>query len=323
MKPQCLSSAPIANLVRRSELAKTLRNFFDRRGFIEVHTPLLSRFSVIDRHLDPIRVDGNHVGIGDQQHWYLQTSPEQSMKRLLASGLGSCYQLGSVFRSSEFGQVHNPEFTMAEWYDVSADLSAGLELLDQLLMVLLGTQSAERQRFADVFENATGLSLFESDARSLAVWSVEHHLVERIEWTSDWDDWVNLIFSYAVQPTLGKSRPVLVTHFPASQAALAKLDPHDPRTAERYEAFYLGVELANGYHELCDPEELSKRAQQANRQRIADGKFELPVQSPLIDAMRQGIPSSCGCALGFDRVVMLACGANCLSEVIAFTAEHA
>ena len=323
MKPQCLSSAPLANLVRRCELAKRLRHFFDRRGFTEVHTPLLSRFSVIDRHLDPIRVPGSFVVAGSDQDWYLQTSPEQSMKRLLAGGLGSCYQLGSVFRSGEFGQFHNPEFTMAEWYDVSADLNAGLVLLDQLLIDLLGTMPAERVRFSEAFLTSTGLNLFESDSQSLAAWSLEQQLVDRIDWTSDWDDWVNLIFSHRVQPTLGLSRPVLVTHFPASQAALARLDPQDCRTAERFEAFYKGVELANGYHELSDPQELTSRASAANEQRIADGKFPLPLKSPLIDAMRLGIPACCGCALGFDRVVMLACGATNLSDVMAFTAERA
>lgn len=323
MKPECLSSAPIENLVRRSKLVKTLRDFFQELGFVEVHTPILSRYCVIDRHLDPIRVSGRCVGIGGDQDWYLQTSPEQSMKRLLASGLGSCYQLGSVFRSSEFGQFHNPEFTMAEWYDVSADLSGGLNLLDNLLMALLGTPSAERMRFESAFKQATELELFECDAETLAQWAVDRRLVDRSDWASDWDDWVNLIFSHVVQPSLGQKRPVLVTHFPASQAALAKLDPQDPRTAERYEAFYLGVELANGYHELCDPDELARRAAIANEQRIADGKFALPLESPLVDAMRYGIPNSCGCALGFDRVVMLACGAKSLSEVIPFTAPRA
>lgn len=323
MKPECLSSAPIENLVRRSKLAKTLRDFFQELGFVEVHTPILSRYCVIDRHLDPIRVSGRCVGIGGDQDWYLQTSPEQSMKRLLASGLGSCYQLGSVFRSSEFGQFHNPEFTMAEWYDVSADLSGGLNLLDNLLMALLGTPSAERMRFESAFKQATELELFECDAETLGRWAVDRRLVDRSDWASDWDDWVNLIFSHVVQPSLGQKRPVLVTHFPASQAALAKLDPQDPRTAERYEAFYLGVELANGYHELCDPDELARRAAIANEQRIADGKFALPLESPLVDAMRYGIPISCGCALGFDRVVMLACGAKSLSEVIPFTAPRA
>jgi lysyl-tRNA synthetase class 2 len=300
MTPECLSSAPIENLV-----------------------PILSRFSVIDRHLDPIRIEARSVGVNGDHSWYLQTSPEQSMKRLLASGLGSCYQLGSVFRSSEFGQFHNPEFTMAEWYDVHADLAGGLELLDALLQRLLDTPKAEHIRFAQAFEQATSMKLFDCDLQTLGEWSLDHKLIDRADWSDDWDDWVNLIFSLVVQPSLGMKRPVIVTHFPATQAALAKLDPHDPRTAERFEAFYLGVELANGYHELCDPDELARRAALANQQRIADGKFPLPLENPLIEAMRLGIPNCCGCALGFDRVVMLACRASGLHEVIPFPVDRA
>lgn len=323
MTPDCLSSAPIENLVRRAVLAKALRDFFDNRGFVEVQTPILSRFCVIDRHLDPIRIEARSVGVNDDHSWYLQTSPEQSMKRLLASGLGSCYQLGSVFRSGEFGQFHNPEFTMAEWYDVQADLDGGLELLDALLQRLLDTPTAEHIRFAQAFEQATSMKLFDCDLPTLGEWSLDHKLIDRADWSDDWDDWVNLIFSMVVQPTLGMKRPVIVTHFPSTQAALAKLDPHDPRTAERFEAFYLGVELANGYHELCDPDELARRAALANRQRIADGKFPLPLENPLIEAMRLGIPNCCGCALGFDRVVMLACKASGLREVIPFPVDRA
>ena len=323
MTPECLSSAPIENLVRRAALAKALRDFFDNRGFVEVQTPILSRFSVIDRHLDPIRIEARSVGVNDDHSWYLQTSPEQSMKRLLASGLGSCYQLGSVFRSAEFGQFHNPEFTMAEWYDVQADLEGGLELLDALLQRLLDTPTAEHIRFAQAFEQATSMKLFDCDLPTLAEWSLDHKLIDRADWSDDWDDWVNLIFSMVVQPSLVMTRPVIVTHFPATQAALAKLDPHDPRTAERFEAFYLGVELANGYHELCDPDELARRAALANEQRIADGKVPLPLENPLIEAMRLGIPKCCGCALGFDRVVMLACKASGLHEVIPFPVDRA
>jgi lysyl-tRNA synthetase class 2 len=148
-------------------------------------------------------------------------------------------------------------------------------------------------------------------------------MIDSADWTSDWDDWVNLIFSMRVQPSLGMDRPVLITHFPASQAALAKLDRDDPRTAERYELFYRGVELANGYHELLDGDVLRQRAELAAQQRLHDGKFAIPVDNPLLDAMAVGIPASCGCALGFDRVVMLACGAERLDQVVAFTADRA
>ena len=315
-------TASVANLKKRAAVLAQLRLFFDELGFTEVQTPVLSRDSIIDRHLDPIEVIMPLPGELPTT-WYLQTSPEQSMKRLLSSGIGSIYQVGPVFRSGERGRFHNPEFTMAEWYDVHASLNEGLDLLDQLLMRLLGTQRAERIRFEDAFLNATGLHLFDMAPIDFGRWAVKQKLVDNEQWSNDWDDWVNLIFNDRVQSTLGMQTPVLVTHFPASQAALARVCEADPRTAERYEAFYRGVELANGYHELMDADQLEVRSMLANQQRQADGKKMLPVQNRLLAAMRAGMPSSCGCALGFDRVVMLACNANSLDEVVSFVAENA
>jgi elongation factor P--(R)-beta-lysine ligase len=169
MRTDFLTRAPLENLRRRAQLARQLRGFFDDRGFLEVQTPVLSQWCIIDRHLDPVRVDGREV-LGGQslRDWYLQTSPEQSMKRLLTSGIGSIYQLGPVFRSGEFGQLHNPEFTMAEWYDVGADLDQGLTLLDALCMELLHTDSAKRAHFSDVFHQHTELDLFSTSTDLLA-----------------------------------------------------------------------------------------------------------------------------------------------------------
>jgi lysyl-tRNA synthetase class 2 len=317
-----LSAAPSVNLKRRAALLKTLRAFFDIRGFTEVQTPVLSRDTIIDRHLDPIEVPMQLPG-GKAENWFLQTSPEQSMKRLLCSDIGSIYQVGPVFRSGELGRFHNPEFTMAEWYDLNASFEEGLVFLSDLISELLLTPVADRIRFEEAFRFATKLDLFECSTKDLAEWSVANGLVERTDWSQDWDDWVNLIFSDQVQGNLGIDRPVLVTHFPASQAALARVSASDTRTAERYEAFYQGVELANGYHELLDADQLEARARKSNEQRKADGKQELPMQNRLLDAMRSGMPSSCGCAMGFDRIVMLACQAGSLDQVVAFTALNA
>lgn len=316
------TAAPVANLKKRSALLKSLRAFFDGRGFTEVQTPILCRDTVIDRHLDPMEVSMQIPG-DKPETWFLQTSPEQSMKRLLSSELGSIYQVGPVFRSGELGKLHNPEFTMAEWYDVGASLEQGLQFLSDLIAALLSTPPADRIRFDEAFRSITQLHLLDCSVSQLAQWAVGKGIVPRADWSHDWDDWVNLIFSECVQKSLGKERPILVTHFPASQAALARVSQDDPRTADRYEAFYRGVELANGYHELLDADQLEARSRLANEQRKRDGKPELPLQNRLLDAMRAGMPNSCGCALGFDRVVMLACDANSLEQVIAFTASNA
>jgi elongation factor P--(R)-beta-lysine ligase len=317
-----LSRASIANLKRRARLLGMLRAFFDQRGFIEVQTPVLCRESVIDRHLDPIRVPMRLPG-HEQETWFLQTSPEQSMKRLLASGIGSIYQIGPVFRDGELGPFHNPEFTMAEWYEVGATHLQGQRLLCELVEQLLETPPTEIITFEEAFRAGTGLDLFGSAQADFARVALEHGLVSSVAWSNDWDDWVNLLFSSCVQGHLGHGRPTLVSQFPASQAALAVVSTTDPRTAERYEIFYQGVELANGYHELLDANTLRERDEVANAGRVADGKDMMPACSKLLAAMERGIPGSCGCALGFDRLVMLACKVKTLEEVVAFLATHA
>jgi len=322
---QCFrSTATIEALETRAALLKRLRQFFDALDFIEVQTPTLSRDTVIDRHIDLIEVPMRHgTGAGKEICYYLQSSPEAAMKRLLACGMEKIYQVGPVYRAGERGNRHNPEFTLAEWYRVGDNFENGMQLTSNLLSHLLGTPDCNRVTFQSAFHKAVGMDCFESAVGDLARRAVEIGVVERVDWSDDWDDWMHLLFSMKVQPTLGLEAPCLITHFPASQAALAKISPGDPRTAERFELFYRGLELANGYHELLDANVLRKRSHLANQERERDGKQPLQVESRLLKAMDHGIPASTGCALGFDRVVMLAVGAASIDDVIAFPIEIA
>ncbi|MFN7876547.1 MAG: EF-P lysine aminoacylase EpmA [Pirellula sp.] len=322
MRSNFQSQATPEILLERARVLRLVRRFFDDRGFVEVQTPVLCREAVIDRHLDPIPVAMRLPGT-ESETWYLQTSPEQSMKRLLASGLSSIYQIGPVFRDGELGRYHNPEFTMLEWYEIGAGYEAGQHLLCDLVELILGTDGTARMTFERAFFQGTGLSLYESSVADLGRFAVDRNLVPSCDWSADWDDWVNLLFSECVQSTLGLEGPVLITNFPASQAALAEISPSDPRTAERYELFYRGVELANGYHELLDANVLRERDRIANAARIQDGKSALPECSKLLAAMEFGIPPCSGCALGFDRLVMLVCNVPTLKEVVSFTADRA
>lgn len=342
-----------SNLRLRADMLRRLREYFDSRGFLEVETPVLSAGTVIDRHLDPFRTDISPLPLGEgpgvradgSGQWpvvsgqcetasgkspvpspqppvprlWLQTSPEFHMKRLLAAGAGAIYQVARVFRQGELGPLHNPEFTLVEWYRPGDGLDEGMQLTSELCEAMLERGPAERMSYREAFERYVGLDPHAADAATLAA-AVEKFGIQPPATLAreDRDGWLDLLMVERVQPRLGFDRPVLLFDYPAGQAALARVRPGNPPVAERFELFVAGVELANGYHELLDPDELRMRNARTNAQRLADGKPPLPEENRLLAAMRSGLPSSVGVALGFDRLVMLAAGAKTIAEVMAF-----
>ncbi|MCA9183531.1 MAG: elongation factor P--(R)-beta-lysine ligase [Planctomycetales bacterium] len=323
--PAWQPSTSIANVKRRAELLWTIREFFHRRGVLEVQTPILSRDVIIDRHIDPVCLSGASLALADfdQTTFYLQTSPEFCMKRLMAAGLSSIYEITPVFRAGERGAYHNPEFTMLEWYVVGADFQHGVDLLAELIVATLSVESVEQLSYQAAFQHTLGCDPLEATNAELSRLAVELRLNVAEDWSDERDEWLNLLFSERVQPHLGKQRPTIVTHYPATQAALARLCPRDSRTAERYELFIDGVALANGYHKLLDADELERRNEQSLAQRSCDGKPLLPTHSRLVDAMRSGLPACSGCALGLDRLLMVALAASSIDEVLPFPIERA
>jgi len=322
-------AAPWDNLRLRSKLLRRVRDFFDQRGFLEVETPILSADVVVDRHLDPFSLaldegvtqpDGANAG----RRLWLQTSPEFAMKRLLATGAEAIYQITRAFRQEERGPLHNPEFTIVEWYRTGDGMEEGMTLLSDLAEVLLEGGPAERISYREAFERHVGIDPHTADAETLAAVTQKHQIeVPAGLRADDRDGWLDLLMAERVGPYLGHHRPVIVYDYPAGQAALARVRPDDPPVAERFELFAAAMELANGYHELLDADELRRRNTEVNRLREADGKRRLPESSRLLAAMDAGLPASTGVALGFDRVVMLAAGAKRLDEVIAFPFERA
>ncbi len=300
----------------RARLLREIRQFFDERGFLEVETPVLSADTVIDRHLDPFSVDMGPMAEVPERLW-MQTSPEFAMKRLLAAGAPSIYQISRVFRRGEFGPLHNPEFTMLEWYQLDAGLNEGMGLLSDLGEALLGRGPADRISYAGVDPHDAPPVDLVSAARSAgrpAPASLR---------PDDGDGWLDLLMTELVQPHLGRDRPTIVYDYPATQAALARVRPGPPPIAERFELYVSGIELANGYHELLDPDVLRRRDTETNALRRSDGKSPLPQDSRLMAAMQSGLPPSVGVALGFDRLAMLAAGATRLAEVMAFPMDRA
>ncbi|HID75860.1 MAG TPA: EF-P lysine aminoacylase GenX [Planctomycetaceae bacterium] len=310
----------------RAGLLRRVRQFFDGHGFLEVETPLLSAETVVDRHLDPfaVAVDRERSTRGDTPRFWLQTSPEMGMKRMLAAGAAAIYQVSRSFRRGEEGPLHNPEFTIVEWYRRGDDMAAGIDLLDRLCQVVLGSRPAERLSYAEAFARHLGIdphragcAELDEKARQLGI-AVPETLPG-----DDRDSWLDLLLAEQVAPRLGLARPTILYDYPATQAALARVRPGQPPVAERFELFISGMELANGYHELLDPDELARRTRQANAQRVADGKEVLPEPRRLLAAMRAGLPPSTGVALGFDRLVMVATGASRLEQVMPFPFSRA
>ena len=275
-----------------------------------METPILSADTVVDRHLDPFSLQVGPAG-GKPRTFWLQTSPEFAMKRLLAAGAEAIYQVSRVFRQEEQGPLHNPEFTLVEWYRTGDDFRAGMQLTSDLCETLLGRGPAELLSYAEAFQRYAGLDPHAADMETLiaAARQCDSPPPESMA-KEDRDGWLDWLLTERVQAHLGVERPVLLYDFPASQAALAQIRPGEPPLAERFELYVSGWELANGYHELLDAGELRRRNARANELRRGDGKTALPEESRLLAAMERGLPPAVGCALGFDRLVMLAAGAR-------------
>jgi elongation factor P--(R)-beta-lysine ligase len=300
-------------LRRRAELLAKLRAFFVQRAFLEIETPLLDSEIISELHIEPFRVQGD---------LWLQASPELHMKRLLAEGLPAIFQVTRSFRQGERGRLHNPEFTIVEWYRAGDGMEEGIGLLDALCREVAEAPTAIRTSYAAALERYAGVDAHRATCDELA--DAARRLGIAIPETiqrHDRDEWLNVLLATVVEPRLGAVGPEILYDYPASQSALAATAVREDgvELAERFELYWRGVELANGYHELTDAAALQRRLQAVNEKRAADGRPALPLPERLLAAMEDpGLPSCSGCALGFDRLAMLVCGAELIDEVRAF-----
>ncbi|NNJ73170.1 MAG: elongation factor P--(R)-beta-lysine ligase [Enterobacterales bacterium] len=299
-------------LEQRAKFLELIRQFFKQRGVIEVDTPVLSRATVTDPYLHPIQVPQTTQS---EETLFLQTSPEYAMKRLLAAGSGDIFQICKAFRGAEVGRLHNPEFYLLEWYRLDFDIHKICAELSDLLGMTLATDKAEIVTYREVFmtylnvdiEHATDPELTELVAGHCP--GLDCH---------DRDDMLSALFATCIEPNLGADCPVIISHYPASQASLARLDINNPDYALRFEAFYRGIELANGFVELTDAREQEKRFQKDNFKRQLSQLPTMPIDSNLIAALEYGLPNCSGVALGIERLLMLALEKDSIAEVMAF-----
>ncbi len=308
-------------LRQRAQLLDAARGFFRERGVLEVETPVASAATVTDVQIESLRLAGNAA------RW-LQTSPEYPMKRLLAAGSGDIFQLCRVFRAGENSRLHNPEFTMIEWYRLGLDLPAIMAETAALAGVLLAAGGrapvpVETISYAEAFQRELDCDPLRSTDNGWEHWRKRMASARSSIADATARSAARFPGCHAGRATLGRGRLTCLHHFPASQAALAQLDPADPRTALRFELYAEGMELANGYVELADPAEQLQRFTADLAERRRRGLAEPAVDTNLLAALTHGLPACAGVAMGFDRVAMLALGAASIAEVMAFPWERA
>ena len=319
-------AADFTTLRLRAELLARIRSFFAARGVLEVETPALSAAAITDPHLISFAV--HPAGSGSGSPRYLHTSPEFPMKRLLAAGSGCIYQIARVFRDDEWGRLHNPEFTLLEWYRVGFDhhrlMDEVAELMRELLAGRMVLAAPERLSYGAAFQRYLGLDPHRTTVAELARCAQKQAVpIPPGMPATEIDPWLDLLLTHCVESHLGRGRLTFLHDYPASQAALARLRSGNLPVGERFELYLNGIELANGFHELGDAHEQRRRFEAENTARRTQGQSEMPMDEQLLAALAAGLPDCAGVALGFDRLVMLAAGKQSLAEVLAFPFDRA
>jgi elongation factor P--(R)-beta-lysine ligase len=304
----------------RSEMLAKCRQFFYERAILEVDCPAISQAASIDANIDLI-------GVRDHSKWrYLHSSPEYGMKRLIADGLGEIYQLSHVFREGEESCKHNPEFSLAEWYRLNISFEQMMEETVQFVRLFLGELPFKILSYREAFHVYAGIDYLKASPQDLIDFLLSHEIQPYPEIMEEGKDaLLNLILGSLIEPKLGQDGTLCVlAYYPHTQAALAKTCQRgEELAAERFEIYYTGMELANGYHELTDASEQRKRLLEANQQRKQAGKEILPIDENFLNALKKGLPECCGVAVGFDRLMMLKHKLEDINQVIPFSWNHA
>jgi len=283
----------IGTVKQRAAKLAAVRAFFSERTVLEADTNMLSHAAPVDAHIDVMQVD-----MGNSKTGYLHTSPEYGLKKLLAAGSGDIYQLGHVFRAEEESPLHSPEFTMLEWYRVGMPYQTFIKETLELFRLFLGPLLAETLTYKQAFSLHAGIDIHEDLAPHTLPFSEKAP-------TWDRDTQLNLLFSHLIEPKLGQNKLTAITDWPSSQAALAKTNTVNGETvAKRFEIYFKGIELANGFDELTDPLEQRTRLENENQKRLALGKNTLPIDEEFLKAL-ETLPECCGVAVGFDRLMLL------------------
>jgi lysyl-tRNA synthetase class 2 len=301
----------------RARLYELVRVFFSARQVLEVETPVLSAAGNTDPNMQGFSTTFNgHVDAGACERW-LRTSPEYPLKRLLAAGVGDCYELGRVFRNGEAGGRHNPEFTMLEWYRLGWDhrrlMQETIVLVEAALALVQRRAEVRITTYRQLFLDELGIDPLRAsidELRALAAFGIGPEGLGR-------DDWLDLLITHKLQPAFPRDRITVIHDYPASQCALAKIRPGDPPLAERFELYLGRYELANGYHELNDAAEQRGRFERDNAVRRERGLREIPLDENLLGVL-DAMPACAGVALGVERLLMCLADTDAIADVLAY-----
>jgi lysyl-tRNA synthetase class 2 len=303
-------SASLTVIQQKARIYRQIRAFFDARECLEVDTPLLSPSTNTDANIESIKA--SNLG----QTRYLQTSPEFAMKRLLAAGSGSIYQICRAFREGEKGRRHNPEFTLLEWYRIEYDYQ---QLMDEMEF-LVNEVSSELNQYQRISYRKLMLDHIDIDIDTIELLDLRQKVDQLVPGTRsaelDIDQCLDLLISLVIAPEM--KGYVFVYDYPVSQAALARVKASNPTVAERFELFYNGLELANGFSELCDSSQQRARFEGDNNRRLAAGLEPYPVDELLLSALNAGLPECAGVAIGLDRLLMVLLDKDSIDQVLTF-----
>ncbi|MBF7071891.1 elongation factor P--(R)-beta-lysine ligase [Glaciecola sp. MH2013] len=328
-KPDWRPSANIANNKMKNEVLHQIRQYFEFHNVLEVDTPILGRSTITDVHLDAMSTVHTNPLSTQKTQMYLQTSPEYFMKRLLCSGYPSIFQIAKCFRDDEVGTHHNPEFTMLEWYRLDFAMEELIHDVESILRLTLGVDGIEALSYQEAFSKYLSIDVFGVSLLELMEFCEQQgfeHYVNSVKQIGDDDSrkdmLLQLLFSERIEAKIGNILPTVITHFPASQASLAKLNMADSRVAQRFEVYYRGMELANGFEELGCERDLRTRFERDNIQRSCLGKATRDLDEKFLQAHSYGLPACSGVALGIDRLLMIKSGASDIGEVQTFSYER-
>lgn len=315
-------NASVKNLIKRTKIINKIRDFFNKKKIKEVETPILTKHPSTDINFSLFKTNFIDPNKTNNQKLYLVTSPEHHMKRLIASGIGSIYQISKAFRNQEKGKYHNPEFTILEWYRPHYNTDQLIREINSFLQTILKCKQIKKFSYQKIFQKYLNIDPLSKKTKNEIINLATNYGYNNSS-SEKKDILLQFLFNIKIQPNLGLHRPTVIYHYPASQAISAKINKNNPKVAERFELYFKGIELANGSLELTNSDEQKKRFLKDIQIRKKLNMNVINIDTYLLSALHKTPFQYSGVAFGLDRLIMLASNQKKINKVISFTIERA